>query len=128
MELEAIRRKALAARQFEVALPNGIAIEMRAPTKHESTVAYMEAGLGNPGANQVRWQRALLVNAVYGWRGVQLRHLLPDAPNGEAAVAFEPGAAELLLDANPDWADVLIAELVPRLAARTAAVDTAGKN
>lgn len=128
MELEAIRRKAQAARQFEVSLPGGIVVDMRSPTKHESTVAYMEHSGGGKAASQVRWQRALLVIAVVGWRGVQLQHLLPDATNGEEAVPFEPGAAELLLDAQPDWSDQLLAALVPRLASRQAAEDTAAKN
>lgn len=128
MELEAIRRKAQAARQFEVTLAAGVVVEMRAPTKHESTVAYMENSGAAKAASQVRWQRALLVVAIIGWRGVQLRHLLPDASNGEELVAFEPGAADLLLDAQPDWADQLLAELVPRLAGRQAAEDTAAKN
>lgn len=128
MELEAIRRKAQAARQFDVSLPSGIVVNMQAPTKHESTVAYMESSGIAKSASQVRWQRALLVLAIVGWRGVLVQHLLPGATNGNEAVAFEPGAAELLLDAQPDWGDQLLAALVPRLSARQAAEDTAAKN
>lgn len=129
MELEAIRRKAQAARQFEVPLDgDAVVIEMRSPTKHESTVAYMENSGTAKAANQVRWQRALLEISIVGWRGVQLQHLLPDAANGTEAVPFEDGAAALLLDAQPDWADKLLADLVPRLGNRQAAEDTAAKN
>lgn len=128
-DLDYLRRKALAARQFDVSPEPGVSFTLRVPTKHESMVAYMEAAGGRKAANQVRWQRQLLLLAVVGWSGVVARHVLPGIEQGgDDPLAFEPGAAELLLDAQDAWAEQLLAELVQRLDTRQAAEDTAAKN
>jgi len=128
-ELDYLRRKALAARQFDVQLAAGVVATLRIPTRHQSMVAYMEASGGTKAANQVRWQRQLLLLAIVGWSGVLARHVLPSMEQGgDDPLAFEAGAVELLLDAQEDWAEQILAELVQRLDQRQATEDTAAKN
>lgn len=129
MELADLKRRANAARQFDAPIEGtDVVISMRAPTTHEAMVAYMECGGGKKAAQQARWQRALLVLAIVGWRGVCVRHVLPGAPEGGDALEFEEGAADLVLDAQAGWFEPLMAALLPRMEARDAAKDTAAKN
>ena len=128
MELDDIRRKAAAARQFTHEV-GGASFTLRAPTKIESSVLYTRVAVvdgGSDRAAMIRWQRAMLLQAIVGWSGVMLRHVLPDADG--SVMAFEPGAAEVLLDAQPDWEESLTAALLDHLAKRRAVEDTAAKN
>ena len=130
MELDDIRRNALAARQFTVVVGE-CSFTLRAPTRHEASVAYNRVGqhAGAPDtAAMVRWQRAVLVPAVVGWQGVLLQHVLPNEPGGTEPLPWEPGAVELVLDAQPAWDDQLTHALLDHIAKRRAVEDTAAKN
>jgi hypothetical protein len=129
MELADLKRRANAARQFDVPIEGtDVVVSMRAPTSHEAMVSYMECSGGKKSAQQARWQRALLVLAIVGWRGVCVRHVLPDAPEGADPLEFEEGAADLVLDAQGDWFEPLMSALLPHMDARQEAKDTAAKN
>lgn len=128
MDLEYIRRKALAARQFECAA-GPATFTLRLPTKLESSIAYAganSAGKADSSAG-LRFERALALLAVVGWSGVLVRHVLTKH-QGDEPFAFEPGAAELLFDAQPEWEGVLLQALMSRVAERQAVEDTATKN
>ncbi len=128
MDLDYISRKALAARQFEcVAGP--ASFTMRLPTKFESAIAYTgahAAGRRDSTAG-LRFERALGLLAVVGWSGVLVRHVLP-THQGDEPFVFEPGAAEVLFDAQPGWEGILLQALMSRVAERQAVEDTAEKN
>lgn len=126
MELADIKRKALAARQFSVEVAPAT-FTLTIPTKLESSVAYMEAAGTKGRSSMLRLQRALVVLAVTGWAGVQIKHVLPDY-SGDDSFAFEEGATETLLDAQPAWEEKLTTALLDKIAERKAAEDTAAKN
>lgn len=134
MELEDLQRRALAARQFDVIVDQGvdgigpIAFTLRVPTRHEASLAYMEGASGSKAASDVRFERALLVRAVIGWSGVQVRHVLPESPQAADDIEPDPAAIVLVLDAQPAWEDTLMPELLSRLNERQVAQDTAAKN
>lgn len=131
MDLDQIRRQAQAARQFELAFGPAVFC-LEAPTKLQSSVCYMEAtgGKGSSAAGMLRFQHALALLCITGWRGVTVGHVLPglDAQEASAPFAFEPGAAEVLLDAQPNWADAIMSALMDKVAQRVAVEDTAAKN
>ena len=134
MDVETIRRKALAARQFDVPAGPGV-FSLRVPTKLEAQLAYVRSathdGARDPAA-MLRTQRALLVGAIVGWTGVLGCHVLDglaatDADKAEP-LPFDASVVELLLDAQPDWEQTLSTALVERINARSAVEDTAAKN
>ena len=125
MDLADLKRKAQASRQFDADLGGGVVFQLRTPTKHEASIAYMESSSGNRATTEVKWQRTLLVVAVVGWSGVKEAHVLGE---GGDAIDFDAGATSLLFDAQPEWEEALLAALVPKLTARQAAEDTAEKN
>lgn len=133
MELEAIRRKALAARSFTKEL-GGVTFSLRVPTQHESSTLYLRcsthAGAMDP-ASLVRWQRAMLLQSIVGWAGAKVHHTLSDmvdTDEGGQDFHFEPGAAEVLLDAQPEWEEELLAAMLERRAARMVREEAAAKN
>lgn len=131
MDLDQIKRQAQAARQFELAV-GPVVFCLEAPTKLESSVCYMEAtgGKGASAAGMLRFQHALAQLCITGWRGVVVGHMLPglDAQEASAPFAFEPGAAEVLLEAQPEWASAVVNALMDKVAQRVAVEDTAAKN
>lgn len=134
MDLEDIKRQALAARQFDVTVGPESApryISLRLPTRHEVVIASRRAGLHRMADDQaahVVLQRALLQAAVIGWSRVTVGDVLPDSPAADELLPHEPGAVELLLDAKPAWDERLGAELWTRLAERKASWESAAKN
>lgn len=134
MELEDLRHRALAARQFEVIVEDGVdgigevTMTLRVPTRHESSVAYMDSTGDGRRSVEVRFERALLVRSVMAWSGVKVSHVVPDSPQASDAIDLHPDAVALVLDAQPAWEDKLLPELVRRLGERYARLDTASKN
>jgi hypothetical protein len=128
-ELDYIARKARAARAFDHQI-GPAKFSLLVPTKLESSIAFADS-LGDrkrrDAASSLRFERALLLLAVVGWSGVTVRHVLPEHAVDEP-FDFEPGAAELLLDAQPLWEGELLQALMQRITARQAAEDSAAKN
>lgn len=136
MDLDYIRRKALAAREYTLQVGPADAprtIELRLPTDYEVRLAGARGrvdGLPDRAATIVL-ERALVALSVVGWSGVLCSDLLPSAagaPGGADPFAWEAGAAEQLLDAQPEWGDAIWHDLVARLSARNAERDAAAKN
>jgi hypothetical protein len=134
MDLSDLQRYATAAREFSVAVGPADAprqITLRLPTQHEVNVAARRSGLAgvvDDKAAHIILQRTLLLLAVVAWSGVLVGDVLSDCEHADQPFALEPGAAQLLLDAQPDWELVLIQELMRRLAERNVKKDTATKN
>lgn len=130
MDLDTLRRRAVAGRRFDVPLDGGaIIVTLELPTRHASKLAYSRAGLiegDNTSTTMIRWTRSVLLMAVVAWTGVEERHVLPDGSHGQ--VSFAADAVDLLLDAQPQWEEALAAALLDRLAQRRAREDTAAKN
>ena len=128
MDLEYIARKALAARQFDQVV-GPATFTLRTPTKLDSSIAYAQAmgAAKRDGSAGLRFERAVALLAVVGWSGVLVRHVLPEH-QGDEPFAFEPGAAEVLFDAQPEWEASLLQALMARIAERQAVEDTAAKN
>ena len=137
MDLSELKQKAQAAREFSVALPTAggdkCSVILRLPTEHDVRLASMRAGvvaMADAGA-MVVLERALLLLAVIGWTGVVHADVLASLATdieGQVPFAFEAGATELFLDANPDWTQTLWGELIARLANRRAEREVASKN
>lgn len=136
MDLEYIRRKALAAREYTLTVGPAHAprtIHLRLPTDYDVRLAGARGRVGGLAdvAATIVLERALLVLAIVGWSGVVCTDLLPSAagtPGADEPFAFEPGAAEALLDAQPAWADAIWHDLVQRLSERNARAEAAAKN
>ena len=100
--------------ELEVEVPTVI---LRIPTMAESSNAWQVA-MGDRVLNRVRrvrWQRALLLRAIVGWSGVRINHVLPGR-DGE--LTFDPKAIAILLNAQPEWEEILIAALLEELFSR----------
>lgn len=131
MELDDIRRQALAAREFPVAIEHAsrrISFTLRIPTRHETRIALQRAGPQDDAARLLVAERLLLEGAVVAWIGVRIGDVLPEHEPGSDELAFERSAVGLLLDAQPAWASELGLQLVDRMAQRNTAQDTAAKN
>ncbi len=134
MELEDLKRRALAARQFDVTVGPEDAprfISLRLPTEHELVIASRRAGLhrtADDAAAHFVLHRALLVSSVIAWSRVTVGDVLPGSEQADELLVYEAGAVELLLDAKPEWEEMLGDELMQRLAKRRKAKDTAAKN
>ena len=128
MDLDYIARHAQAAREFTHAI-GPVTFTLRVPTKLESSIAYTQAhtAAGRDGSAGVRFERALVVTVITGWSGVLVRHVLT-AHAGDDPLAFEPRAAAVLFDSQPEWEAGLLQALMTRVAERQAIEDTAAKN
>ena len=129
MELDDIKRHALAARQFQVVHGEGT-FTLTIPTKLQASIAHaasVDRYEGTPRAQPIQFRRELLVVALTTWSGVTLHDVLPDAEVDEP-LEYSAGAVDLLLDANPDLSDVLLNALLLRMHQRSQALDTAAKN
>lgn len=134
MDLSDLKRHAIAAREFSVPVGAPDAprhITLRMPTQHEVVLAARRSGLhgvDEDAAAHIVLQRTLLQLAMAGWSGVVVGDVLPDHPEAAQPLEWSAGAAELLLDAQPDWGQTLGGALMERMAARKAQKDTAAKN
>jgi hypothetical protein len=134
MDLFDLKRLALTSREISVAVGPADALRhvtLRLPTKHETNLAALRSGMRdaeNDKAATVVLQRALLVGSVVAWSGVVAGDVLPHHPQAADPLLIEPGAVDLLLDAQPDWATTLGMALMTEMAARSVKQDTATKN
>lgn len=127
-DLDYIQRKAEAARRFEHVV-DGRTFQLRRPTRLETSIALAQSAPGGKrdSASGVRFNRAVVEVAVVGWSGVRTRDVLPGHPQDEP-FEFEPGAAAVLFDAQPQWEDQLLDALLRQTAAASATQDAAEKN
>lgn len=138
MELDDIRRHALAAREFQRVIEHAT-FTLRLSTRFEVTVAARRSGArlagvgGEPEqadpAHLLILERLLLEQAVVRWSGLRLRDVLPEHDtSADDDLPHSAAAVPLLLDAQPDWARELGIALFDRMAQRREAQDTAAKN
>lgn len=128
MDLNDLKRKAHAAREFEV-LVGGMRFTLRLPTQHEVEVEAARVRLhegDNDPAMLLRLRRALVERAVVAWEGVPLERLAPGGGSEQAEHSRE--AVALLLDHSLDVADQLYAQFVARRAERMQRQEAAEKN
>lgn len=126
MELDDIRRHALAAREFQKVIEHAT-FTLRIPTRHETQLAIRRGGPSDDVARLLVAERLLLEGALVRWSGVRVQDVLADHEFAED-LPHEPAAVPLLLDAQPDWAHQLGVALMDAMASRQAAQDTAEKN
>lgn len=139
MDLAEIARRQREAREFTHAV-DGCSFTLRLATAHERRCAIM-AMVQMPAtadaeprpltAEEVeKLTRRLSEQAVVGWQGVTLRHLLPDVDPAAAdePVPWSAAAVALLLDAQPDWERALRAAYAARNAPRQQAEEADAKN
>lgn len=126
MDLNDLKRKVQAARQFTVEVGAGRVVTLQRPSRFDLQMAGAKAGMsgGAPGS-RLQWERLVLSGAVVGWQGITVA----DFGAHEAdAVAFDPEAVSMLLDAQPEWADQLSEALWMQLAKAEDVEGTAAKN
>jgi hypothetical protein len=134
MELSDLKRLFIAAREISVQVGSADAprhITVRLPTHHELTMASSRAGLRgvtDDGIAAALLERILVTGSVVAWSGVVVGDVLPDLPQAAEPLACEPGAAELLFDAKPEWEKTVWQELLHNLEKRRTVQDTAEKN
>lgn len=135
MELQDIKTRARASRQFTVSLGaphEPRTIELHTPTIHEVKIAGLRAGISNAAdaAAMAILGRELLLLAVTGWAGVTCADLADGlkGDSGADGIPWSAAAVPLLLDQNPGWEEQLWSQLVARLAERAQVRESAGKN
>lgn len=134
MDLADIARQALAAREFSVTVGPAHAprhLTLRVPTQHQTALAARRAGLHQAqpdAAATLVLERSIQASAVVGWHGVQVGDVLPESEAAAEPLPFAPGAVELLLDAQPEWAELALQALISRIAARHAVQEAGAKN
>lgn len=130
MDLEQLRRAALASREFFApAVPgfDGVTATLRVPTRFEVQIALKRCGGDDDAARLITLERMVLSAAIVGWTGARITDILPDHPNDDPLV-FEPGAVPLLLDAQPDLAQAWGLALFERMRETRDRVGDAEKN
>lgn len=130
MDVNDLKRRAQALRDQTVAVGPEDAprrITLRRPTRFEARLAAVRCGVatGTDGGN-LRMERELLQNAVVAWAGVQVGDVLANAST--EPLEHHPDAVALLLDAQPDWADVLTAALFTAMLGDERASEEPAKN
>lgn len=128
MDIKELKRKAQAAREFE--LPVGAAtFTLRLPAEVEMSSMYAHASAA-PGAQFDRLIRALTPSCVVAWRGVTQGELVPGLEEKEAAapLACVPEAVEEYLIGRPGLFDTLTGEILTRYNKRQAEKAEASKN
>ena len=134
MDLQDLKRQALAAREFSVPVGPADAprhITLRLPTQHEIVLASRRSGLHavqDDAAAHVVLQRALLLLAVVGWSGMQVLDVLPDHAQGTEVLEWSADAVALVIDAHPGWEADLNVALMQHMVERRVTKDTASKN
>lgn len=135
MDLQTLQQRALAARELSHTICHDhgdITYRLRVPTRHEVLLAAQRSGamqVAGDRAALLVTQRAVLEQAVIGWTGARVRHVLPDdQAEPDAPLVWEPGAVPLLLDALPEHAQALADLINQRMAQRAAAVEADAKN
>ncbi len=123
-DIERIKARALAARQFSVACGSRNSV-LQLPTPHELEVAAAKRSEGDLG--MVEFFRAQLERAMVGWAGVT-EAAFTDNADDHAVVGFCPELVPWLLDAQPADADQLRAALIDALAKRRERIEAASKN
>lgn len=132
MELADLKRFALAAREFSHSVGDPARqISLRVPTQHQIDLAARRSGLSSLSDDQaanVVLSRSLLLLGVVGWSGITVGDVLPGNAQSAEPLPWEAGAVELLLDAQPEWAQEMYEALIEQLLSRKALKDTAAKN
>ena len=134
MDLHTLQAAALAAREIEhpISLPAGdVLIRLRLPTGQDVKLAAWRTGIGRTDGDKAALlvlQRGLIEQALIGWQGVRVGHILPGHVEATAPLPWDAGAVPLLLDAQPEAEQALFDLLNHRLAARNAAVEADAKN
>lgn len=125
MEFATLQAQIRASRQAAIEAA-GASFNLQLPSDHAWRVT-LEANRDEIGRLQAALAaHQILSTAITGWSGVTARHLLADGPDDP--VDFSPGARAELLDARPDIADELMAEIGRRLKDRRDKRDAARKN
>jgi hypothetical protein len=128
-DIEQIKARALAARQFEVQCGQRD-YRLQIPTQHELELAAARKAAGEAGL--VEFFRQQLERAIVGWYHVRESDFTgePALDDGEspAFVDYRPELVPWLLDAQPADAEQLRAALVEKLAERRARTEAAAKN
>ena len=129
MDAADLKARALKAREFEYRIGD-LAFTLRTPSRHELRQAVHDLGFGAlDGAELALLQYALTVRYMVAWSGVRLSHLgLAGQADASSPAPLSPAAVELLLDAQPTWADELGVALLSRVSLRNAAIDGDEKN
>jgi hypothetical protein len=122
MDIEALKARTLAARQFTV--PCGSrSYTLQLPTAHELEVAAARRTDGAAGT--VEFFRHAIERALVGWSGITEASF---AGEGDSAVPFSAELVPWLLDAQPADAEQLRSALVDRLTERRERMEAAAKN
>lgn len=130
-DIERIKARAMAARQFTVACGSRTYV-LQLPTPHELEVAAAKRSEGDLG--MVEFFRAQLERAMVGWQGVRECDFAPGTElpiigqTIEPPVAFSAELVPWLLDAQPADAEQLRTALIDALAKRRERIEAAAKN
>ena len=134
MDAADLRARALKAREFTHTIGDRT-VTLRVPTRVEVRQAAHERRLLERGGSIMALQllqHALLLQGIVGWTGLRERDVLPASviamPGDDAPLPWSEAVVALYLDAQPDDADVLGAELFARANLRKAAIETDAKN
>lgn len=124
-----LRAAALKAREFTHTIGERT-FTLRTPTRHDVRQTLHEHRLLDEGGRILvlqLLQYQLLRAGLIGWTGVRVHDVVPDSADA-APLPWSADAVDLYLDAQPDDADALGAELFARAGTRNAGLEADAKN
>jgi len=129
MDAADLKARALKAREFEHRIGD-LSFVLRTPSRHELRQTVHELGFDAINSAELALlQYALTVRHMVGWQGVRLVHLgLGADADASTPAPLSPAAVELLLDAQPTWADEIGVALLARVSLRNAVIEGDEKN
>lgn len=101
---------------FAVVLPTDLAVRLAASRHRNADGVVMEVAV----------VRELLADAITGWEGLTVGHVLPEG--GEEPLPYSADNKQLLLESRQDIADELAVMLAEARAKRAQRLETARKN
>ena len=128
MDLAELKLKAQAAREFQVPIGE-CSFTLRTPTRLELRELLLQRGLDPASRSSMvvpLLQQYMLHRFLMGWTGVRCSHVHPDA--GADPLPWSVEAVPLVLDAQPEWADTLGAEILQAVSERGARLEAEAKN
>lgn len=127
MDFSDLKARCLAARTFTVAVA-GIELQLLEPTRRDyQTAALAHAQLDNENVRLGAMQRTLVCNAVQGWQGLTVGHVLQEESD-TTPVEFSADAVALLFDERPDVEMACTTGMLTRVSERAARIKAAAKN
>jgi hypothetical protein len=118
-----LKERFAAVRSGKTDVADGISFSWVAPAEGD-----LRRYASKLGVNRASWGREMIVEAVVGWSGVKVHHLIPEERDvGDEPLDFAPEAVGPLLDQQVDWFDRLTLDVLAKYNERKALLESERK-